>query len=306
MTPSAERHYHQLLAGVIEDVLRCRSGPIRVPRLASAAGLSRFHLVRMFSRMTEETLEQFLRRMRLERAAFMLLNTSHSVQEISVESGYQSPEAFSRSFRKAFGRIPTEYRKDGKDWKLESPVGLHWNADWVLINKANRTWEEAPCIMPVKYACVWRFVGNYGWLEHGWTRFQERFESLMPAEASFVTIYLDNMWTHPVRDTMRADLGWICKSDFVPPRGMRKVMIPKGCYVSSRFVNRSERNDAWSYIGGRYGRPENNRISRETYDVYDQFPVPFNDAKTKVFIGRWESDQLREISRSDSTLSKIS
>ncbi len=303
MTPSAERHYHQLLAGVIEDVLRCRSGPIRVPRLASAAGLSRFHLVRMFSRMTEETLEQFLRRMRLERAAFMLLNSTNSVQEISIDSGYQSPEAFSRSFRKAFGLIPTEFRKCGKDWKLESPVGLHWNADWVLINTANRTWEEAPYVVPIRHACVWRFVGNYGWLEHGWLRFQERFGSLLPQGATFVTIYLDNMWTHPVRDTMRADLGWICNADFIAPRGMRKVIIPAGCYVSSRFVDRFERNDAWSYICGRYGRPENNRVGKEAYDIYDRLPIPFNEAKTKVLIGRWESDQLMEISRSRSIVS---
>lgn len=300
MTPSAERHYNQLLAGVIEDVLRCRSGPIRVPRLASSAGLSRFHLVRMFSRMTEETLEQFLRRMRLERAAFMLLNTSHSVHEISIDSGYQSPEAFSRSFRKAFGRIPTEFRKTGKDWQLESPVGLHWNADWVLIDSANRSWQETPCIMPIKHACVWRFVGNYGWLEHGWIRFAERFGEFLPENATYLSYYLDNMWTHPVKDTMRADLGWQCEQNFIAPKGMRKIQIPAGCYVTSRFIDRLERNDAWSYISGRYGRPNNFRVSREAYDIYDQFPVPFNDAKTKVFIGRWEADQLLEISRTDS------
>lgn len=302
MTPSAERHYHQLLAGVIEDVLRCRSGPIRVPRLASTAGLSRFHLVRLFSRMTGETLEQFLRRMRLERAAFMLIHTTDSVLEISIDSGYQSPEAFARSFRKAFGFIPTEFRKSSKVWKLDSPVGLHWNADWVLIDSANRTWEETPIIQQTKYACVWRFVGNYGWLEHGWIRFAERFSEIIPDEATFLTLYLDNMWTHPVRDTMRADLGWFCSADFHAPKGMRKVMIPGGCYINSRFVSRIERNDAWSYIGGRYGRPDNGRIGRSAFDVYDKVPLPFAEAKTQVSIGRWEASQLIELTQSDALL----
>jgi AraC family transcriptional regulator len=297
VTSNAERHYHQLLAGVIEDILRCRSGPLRVPRLASAAGLSRFHLVRLFSRMTGETLEQFLRRMRLERAAFMLLNTGDLILEISVESGYQSPEAFSRSFRKTFGLIPTEFRKCGKDWKLESPVGLHWNADWVLINSANKTWQETPVMMPSRTACVWRFVGNYGWLEHGWIRYLERFGDVLPHDSTFLTIYLDNMWTHPVKDTMRADLGWICEPDFVVPKGMRKIIIPAGCYVASRFIDRVDRNDAWSYIGGRYGHPENRRISREAHDIYDRLPVPFNEAKTKVFVGRWEASELLNLSK---------
>jgi AraC family transcriptional regulator len=299
VTPNAERHYHQLLAGVIEDVLRCRSGPIRVPRLASAAGLSRFHLVRLFSRMTGETLEQFLRRLRLERAAFSLITTTNSVLEISIDCGYQSPEAFSRSFRKAFGAVPTEFRKSAKDWKLESPVNLHWNVDWVVIDSTNRTWEESPSLISAKHACVWRFVGNYGWLEHGWIRCVERFGTQLPLNATFVTCYLDNMWTHPVRDTMRADIGWICNPDFIPPKGMRKILIPSGCYVSSRFVSRSERNDAWSYIAGRYGRPDNNRVSRDAYDIYDRLPVPFCEAKTKIVLGRWEADHLLEISRTD-------
>lgn len=300
MTPNAERHYHQLLAGVIEDVLRCRSGPIRVPRLASAAGLSRFHLVRLFSRMTGETLEQFLRRMRLERAAYMLLTSSESVLEISVDSGYQSPEAFTRSFRKAFDRAPTEFRKVGGTWKLPSPVGLHWNADWALTGHENKGWAEAPLMVPTRHAIVWRFVGNYGWLEHGWIRFVEKFPEFIPADSTFLSTYLDNMWTHPVRDTMRADLGWLCSVDAVAPKGMRRVTIPSGCYVASRFVERVERNDAWSYISGCYGRKDSYRDGHVAYDLYDRFPVPFQEAKTKIFIGHWDNSQLSELSRSDS------
>ena len=299
MTPNTERHYHQLLAGVIEDVLRCRSGPIRVPRLASTAGLSRFHLVRLFSRMTEETLEQFLRRMRLERAAYMLLTSSDSVLEVSIDSGYQSPEAFTRAFRKTFDSVPSEFRKIGKTWKLPSPVGLHWNADWALIGNANKTWAEAPIMVPVQHAIVWRFVGNYGWLEHGWTRFAERFTDVIPKDATFLSIYLDSMWTHPVRDTMRADLGWLCGEDSVAPKGMRRVLIPSGCYVTSRFVDRVERNDAWSYISGCYGRKDNYRVDQIAYDLYNRLPVPFQEAKTKIVIGRWDNTQLSELSQAD-------
>jgi AraC family transcriptional regulator len=241
--------------------------------------------------------------MRLERAAFLLLNTQNSIIEISIESGYQSPEAFARSFRKAFGRIPTEFRRTSKEWKLESPVGLHWNADWVHIDNQNRTWEETPVVLPFQHACVWRFIGNYGWLEQGWNRYVERFGDLLPPNATYLTIYLDNMWTHPVRDTMRADLGWLCSPDFDAPKGMRKIMIPGGCYVSSRFVDRNERNDAWSYIGGRYGRPDNQRITREAFDVYDRLPVPFDQAKTKVVVGRWDGQYLSNLHHSNSIVS---
>jgi AraC-like DNA-binding protein len=252
-------------------------------------------LVRIFSRMTEETLEQFLRRMRLERAAYMLLTTKNSILEIAFESGYQSAEAFARSFRRAFGLVPTEFRRNGIDWKLESPVGLHWNADWVLIDSNNRTWEETPIVMPIHHACVWRFVGNYGWLEHGWARFAERFTEDIPADATFITSYLDNMWTHPVRDTMRAELGWICDGEATPPKGMRKILIPSGTFVASRFVARSERNDAWSYIGGRYGRPDNDRKEKFAIDIYNRLPVPFAEARTQILVGCWDCVNHPEI-----------
>ncbi len=53
----------------------------------------------------------YIRRRRLEKAKFMLLNTNMTMGEIQVMCGFDSPSYFSRAFKTEYGVSPTEYRK---------------------------------------------------------------------------------------------------------------------------------------------------------------------------------------------------
>jgi AraC family transcriptional regulator len=81
--------------------------------LADQAGLSTFHLHRVFSTAARETPKQFTLRLRLGRAAAMLLTTKQSVLDIALSCGFQSHEAFSRAFRQRFKITPSSYRSRG-------------------------------------------------------------------------------------------------------------------------------------------------------------------------------------------------
>jgi AraC-like DNA-binding protein/effector-binding domain-containing protein len=81
--------------------------------LADQAGLSAFHLHRVFSAAAGETPKQFTLRLRLGRAAAMLLTTGDSVLDVALSCGFQSHEAFCRAFRKRFGIAPSAYRARG-------------------------------------------------------------------------------------------------------------------------------------------------------------------------------------------------
>lgn len=255
-----------------------------MPDLATSAGFSRFHLARLFHQTTEETLEQFLRRVRLERSAYMLLHSDESILEISIDSGYQSPEAFSRAFRQAYGCLPSHFRKGAGTWKLPAPTDLHWNADWVHPESGADLYDEAMVTMPARFACVWRVLGNYSRLEDSWKRFEESYQTRRSGR-TFITKYLDNMWTHPVTSTMRADIGWLCEPGELPPPGMRRIVIPAGCYASTRFVARTERNDAWSHMSGRYSGELRRRPELVSYDEYAAWPLPFESVQTRILIG---------------------
>jgi AraC family transcriptional regulator len=86
---------------------------VSLAALADQAGLSAFHLHRVFSAAAGETPKQFTLRLRLGRAAAMLLTSDDSVLDIALGCGFQSHEAFCRAFRKRFGMTPSDYRARG-------------------------------------------------------------------------------------------------------------------------------------------------------------------------------------------------
>jgi AraC-like DNA-binding protein len=85
--------------------------PITVDDLAAAAGLSRAHFSRMFTRTFGESPRAYLQTRRLERAAALLRNTDHSVAEVCLEVGLQGVGSFTTSFKRTYGMTPTAYRE---------------------------------------------------------------------------------------------------------------------------------------------------------------------------------------------------
>ncbi|GAS92947.1 helix-turn-helix transcriptional regulator [Mycolicibacterium brisbanense] len=96
--------------------------PITVDDLAAAAGLSRAHFSRMFSRTFGESPQAYLRSGRLERAAALLRNTDRSVADICVMVGLQSVGSFTSSFARVYGKPPAAYRASLPPALLRAPV----------------------------------------------------------------------------------------------------------------------------------------------------------------------------------------
>ncbi|HUO36765.1 MAG TPA: helix-turn-helix transcriptional regulator [Mycobacterium sp.] len=88
----------------------CYADAIPVDDLAAAAGLSRAHFSRMFSKTFGESPRAYLQSRRLERAAALLRYTDRSVADICVMVGLQSVGSFTTSFTRVFGMPPTAYR----------------------------------------------------------------------------------------------------------------------------------------------------------------------------------------------------
>lgn len=79
--------------------------------LAAVAHFSPFHFHRIFRACIGETVYDHIRRLRLEKAAQKLYYSQQSITEIALSSGYETPAAFTREFKKQFGRNPTEFKK---------------------------------------------------------------------------------------------------------------------------------------------------------------------------------------------------
>ena len=94
-----------------KDLVDARySEPITVDDLAVAAGLSRAHFSRMFTKTFGESPRAYLQTRRLERAASLLRHTDRSVAGLCVMVGLQSLGAFTSSVARVYGLPPAAYR----------------------------------------------------------------------------------------------------------------------------------------------------------------------------------------------------
>ena len=83
--------------------------PLTLESLGQEVGCSPFYLSRMFSREVGLTIPQFLRKLRMERAAELLRSGRYNVTEAATEVGYSSLSHFSKAFCETIGCCPVLY-----------------------------------------------------------------------------------------------------------------------------------------------------------------------------------------------------
>lgn len=84
---------------------------IALDEIAAVAGISRFHLSRVFAVATGVSVTQYIRGRRLTEAARRLAAGAPDILAVALDSGYNSHEAFTRAFRDQFGVSPELLRK---------------------------------------------------------------------------------------------------------------------------------------------------------------------------------------------------
>lgn len=95
--------------------------------VAARLHLSRFHLDRIVSAAAGEAPRALRRRVLLERAAYRLATSRHTVLEVAVEAGYGSNEAFTRAFQRAYRVAPRDWRARPGAMRLEAANGIHFH-----------------------------------------------------------------------------------------------------------------------------------------------------------------------------------
>jgi AraC-like DNA-binding protein len=105
---------------------RAYAQPLDVPTLARIAHVSPAHFSRTFRATFGETPHRYLQRRRVERAAFLLRESSLSVTEISLEVGFNSLGTFSRTFRDVLGESPSSYRERADSQPVPVCFGMAW------------------------------------------------------------------------------------------------------------------------------------------------------------------------------------
>ncbi|MGH9594729.1 MAG: helix-turn-helix transcriptional regulator, partial [Bryobacteraceae bacterium] len=85
--------------------------PWTVAALASQAGMSRSAFARRFKELVGETPLEYLTRWRMQRASYLLRESSHKLANVAQSVGYDSDGAFHKAFKRVLGIAPGEYRR---------------------------------------------------------------------------------------------------------------------------------------------------------------------------------------------------
>ena len=80
--------------------------------VARQIATSRRQLQRCFDEHSDATFRQCLARIRMQRAAELLAQTSMPVRDIAASVGYRQPAQFAKAFTRVHGVPPTRYRTD--------------------------------------------------------------------------------------------------------------------------------------------------------------------------------------------------
>ncbi|NOV04199.1 response regulator transcription factor [Paenibacillus planticolens] len=85
--------------------------PITLTSVADEVGLSSYYLSRLFREETGESFNDYVTRLRMEKAMQLLQNTQLKVYEVAEQVGIPSYRYFSQLFRNWTGVAPTDYKK---------------------------------------------------------------------------------------------------------------------------------------------------------------------------------------------------
>lgn len=135
----------------IEDEL----DDISVESAMEYSGYSYYHFHRLFFVHVGESLKQYIKRLRLERAAMELNYKKISITQVALSAGFQTPSAFNKAFKDFFHVNPSEYKKINlrpKEYEMIEPI-------------------RTEAIEPIKVYSL-RHVGDYN-------KIGEKFEVLM-------------------------------------------------------------------------------------------------------------------------------
>lgn len=84
------------------------SNKLSAESVAKNVNISYGHFSRAFNILTGFTVSEYIRNRRLSVAGYLLKNTNKSVLDVSLDVGYESPEAFSKAFKRFHNANPNE------------------------------------------------------------------------------------------------------------------------------------------------------------------------------------------------------
>lgn len=228
MNEEHSMNYQQQLNKVIEYIGKHLDEKLTLDQLSDIACFSKYHFHRLFTAYTGLSLQQYIRWLRLKRAAHQLIVTrDQSIINIAIEAGFESHEAFSRAFKQVCGVSPSEFRQASSWQAWEKPP-------YLLLSQGEMTMKVAIKHMDARRLAVVehrgdpKFVGDSVNKLINWAKAQPIQLKPKPGEA-FGFGYDDPTITPPAE--FRFDLAITIPEHLVLKGDVVEKKLPAGRYA---------------------------------------------------------------------------
>ncbi|PNW27353.1 AraC family transcriptional regulator [Formosa algae] len=228
--------------------------------LSGIAFFSPYHFHRIFKFITNETLNSYVNRRRIEKAALTLIHKNTGITELAIECGFNDNSSFTRAFKNYYGVSPTVFRKENpnkfsKISQLQSKNGQVYPSydkyicmidnlkTWITMN-ANIEIKE----LPERYAAGLTHIGVHG--------IEQTFEKLILWANS------KHLMTHPesrigrlfydsfkvtAPDKVRMSVFLITKTPINSEGEINNLTLNKGKCIVARFkINPNDFEKSWT------------------------------------------------------------
>ncbi|CAM5714566.1 putative HTH-type transcriptional regulator YdeE [Streptomyces afghaniensis 772] [Streptomyces afghaniensis] len=123
---------------------------LEIEAIARVANVSLFHFQRTFTILTDIPVGEYIRRRRLSMAGQSLLHSSEKIIDIALRYGYDTPEAFTKAYRRQHGVTPSETRRGIGSLKIYNPLVIQVQLKGAEPMKVKVVEKEAFTIVGMK------------------------------------------------------------------------------------------------------------------------------------------------------------
>jgi AraC family transcriptional regulator len=296
MKPDTRTFYEQAVQRAIEHIVRSLDEALDLETLAREACLSPFHFHRVFQGMVGETPMEFIRRLRMERAASRLADRHHAaVTEIAFDAGYETHEAFTRAFRAYYATSPSAFaERKHRRIELTAPCGVHFLADGVIRafvprDSGGKTMNVDVKEVPDLRVAAVRHTGPYNQIPLAFERLNRIVEpaGLVTANTALLAIFHDDPET-TAPDQLRSEAGITVPLDARLPAELVEERIPAGKYACTVHVGPYEKlGDTWARFMGEWLPASGHRVGPgASFEIYRNTPmtVPKEKLVTELYV----------------------
>jgi len=264
-------HKFKLITNYLEENY---TDNISLEELANRFHISKFHFHKLFKAYFKCTPKDYLERLKLERAAHLMVYTNTSVTDIAFEMGYQNHETFTRAFKAKFQVTPLKFRKSKKAIHyyskvkddslipLNNPIGLNEKPKIKIIDEINVVYQ--------------RYEGDYRKIDKVWKEMikKAKNQNLLNKNCKLMGIYFDDPDITSI-DKLRYDACIQLDKKIQNNDIFRTKVIESGKFMVFQFFGfLNELDRLYEVIYSKYILSENIQLeNRPSIEVYVTSPA---------------------------------